>query len=102
MLEPELVKSARYVLEHGCCCIDPLKHTVTGDDPATLVEDAEHAESMGQVSEDPGVQLLDAFTSSMVVQVWDALSERARNHWLEKLTGIPAGYVVGKLWKVVR
>jgi hypothetical protein len=98
---PELVRSARWITEnHQARSIDVLTHKLLdGDanDPAVIVENNENCRETPR-----NATILDAFTASMIVQVWDKINEDNRERWRTKMTNVPVMSVVSVLWKAVK
>jgi hypothetical protein len=95
--EPELVASARQIVrEHSAACIDNATgKVVPGACPAELVERCKDDPEAGA-----GMVVLDAFSASVVVQVFDLLSSENRARWPELVERLGCAAFIVRLWEI--
>lgn len=95
------IDAARYVLEHKSFVMvedDGTWHPPTAKDWNALDSEGEFAEHMGIEPTETSGMVLDTFTASMLVQIYDAVNDENR----EKLGAMSLERAVDIGWKLVK
>ena len=103
MSEPFFIQTCRKVVsERQCCSINNDTGLIRAEIPADLVEMAEEAEMTGAVMAPCTAIILDLFTASMVVQVYDALNEENKSKFPALINKYGCAELIVRLWKIIK
>lgn len=99
MKDPALVTSSRKVLQNfSCLLVNPIDGVEVD---AEIQHRTELEEAAGEGENSPGL-LLDAQSASLVVQIYEALTDLSKSTFEEKVKKLGVQRFIERLWTLVR